>query len=156
MSLLYVQQLTYEGEGWWGLRFGGPSLRFWELVEQLRAEKACWDPHLFAGRGGWLLEEEKLLHFADHFSDLVEHVQSLKPEHDQVRTLLSIPVSLRAECSLLHLPTRTSLTQVRKQYRKLAQLYHPDTGGHHTYFLALQRAYERMIEYLQSETQKTA
>jgi DnaJ-class molecular chaperone len=63
-------------------------------------------------------------------------------------TQLKIPTHLQAEYSLLHLQAGASLTEVRTQYRELAKLYHPDTGGHHTSFLALQQAYERVVEYL--------
>lgn len=156
MSQLRVKQLSQEGEGWWGLRFTGPSELFWGLVEQLRAQEASWDPLLFDGRGGWLLEEEKLLQYADRFTDLLELVQARRNEPAGVRESLELPASLRAECSLLHLSARASLAQVRRQYRELAKLYHPDAGGHQIYFLALQRAYERVAQYLQADERKSA
>jgi curved DNA-binding protein CbpA len=61
-----------------------------------------------------------------------------------------IPSHLRAEYSLLHLQAGASLDEVHRQYRELARLYHPDTGGYHAYFLALRRAYERVVEDLQA------
>jgi DnaJ-class molecular chaperone len=69
---------------------------------------------------------------------------------DKIRTPLGIPPHLQAEYSLLHLRAEMSLAEVRTQYRELAKLYHPDAGGQHTYFLALQQAYERVMEYLQA------
>lgn len=60
-----------------------------------------------------------------------------------------IPSHLQAEYSLLHLHAEASLTDARIQYRQLAKLYHPDAGGHHADFLALQHAYERVVEHLQ-------
>jgi DnaJ-class molecular chaperone len=69
---------------------------------------------------------------------------------DKITTPLGIPPHLQAEYSLLHLRAEMSLAEVRAQYRELAKLYHPDAGGQHAYFLALQQAYERVIEYLQA------
>jgi curved DNA-binding protein CbpA len=39
---------------------------------------------------------------------------------------------------------------VRTQYRELAKRYHPDAGGSHADFLALQQAYEQVMAYLQT------
>jgi DnaJ-class molecular chaperone len=60
-----------------------------------------------------------------------------------------IPSHLQTEYSLLHLLAEASLTDARTQYRQMAKLYHPDAGGLHTDFLALQQAYERVAEHLQ-------
>jgi len=62
----------------------------------------------------------------------------------------AIPLHLQAEYRLLQLHAEASLTDVRIQYRELAKLYHPDAGGHHTDFLALQQAYEQVVKYLQT------
>src|SRR6266536_635719 len=50
----------------------------------------------------------------------------------------------------LHLQAEGSLAEVRTQYRELAKRYHPDAGGHHADFLALQQAYGQVVEYLQT------
>jgi hypothetical protein len=71
-------------------------------------------------------------------------------EQDRVWTQVKIPPHLQAEYSLLHLQPGISLAEVRTQYRKLAKSYHPDAGGHHTSFLALQQAYDRVVEDLQT------
>jgi DnaJ-class molecular chaperone len=63
----------------------------------------------------------------------------------------AIPLHLQAEYSLLQLHTEASLADVRTQYRELAKLYHPDAGGRHADFLALQHAYELVMEYLQTQ-----
>lgn len=62
------------------------------------------------------------------------------------------PRHLQAQYRLLHLPAEVSLAEVRTQYRELAKRYHPDAGGSHADFLALQQAYEQVIEYLQTRS----
>jgi DnaJ-class molecular chaperone len=68
------------------------------------------------------------------------------------RTQRAIPRHLHAEYRLLHLPADVSLAEVRSQYRELAKRYHPDAGGSHADFLALQQAYEHVMEYLQTHS----
>jgi DnaJ-class molecular chaperone len=72
--------------------------------------------------------------------------------HRQARmtTRYGIPLHLQAEYNLLQLSAGAGLAEVHIQYRKLAKLYHPDAGGGHSDFLALQRAYEKVVEYLQT------
>jgi DnaJ domain len=60
----------------------------------------------------------------------------------------AIPRHLQAHYRLLHLQAEVSLAQVRIQYRQLAKRSHPDAGGSHADFLALQQAYEQVMEYL--------
>jgi DnaJ-class molecular chaperone len=75
---------------------------------------------------------------------------TLLREQDRKMTIQRrIPSHLQAEYSLLHLQAEASLTDARTQYRQLVKLYHPDAGGHHAAFLALQQAYERVVEHLQ-------
>ena len=62
----------------------------------------------------------------------------------------AIPLHLQAEYSLLQLQVEANLADVRTQYRELAKLYHPDAGGQHADFLALQQAYEQVVKYLQT------
>ncbi len=62
----------------------------------------------------------------------------------------AIPRHLEAEFRLLHLQAEVSLAEVRTRYRELAKHYHPDAGGNHADFLALQQAYEHVMEYLQT------
>ena len=62
----------------------------------------------------------------------------------------AIPRHLQAEYRLLHLQAEVSLAEVRLHYRELAKRYHPDAGGSHADFLALQQAYEQVVEYLQT------
>ena len=64
----------------------------------------------------------------------------------------AIPHHLQAEYRLLHLQAEVSLAEVRTQYRQLAKRYHPDAGGSHTDFLALQQAYEQVMAYLQTRS----
>lgn len=48
----------------------------------------------------------------------------------------------------------TSYTKnsLKKEYRKLAQLYHPDTGGKQTDFVAMSKEYEVLSEQLKNNT----
>ena len=62
----------------------------------------------------------------------------------------AIPRHLQAQYHLLQLQAEGSLADARTQYRKLVKRYHPDAGGHHADFLALQLAYEQVVEYLQT------
>lgn len=73
------------------------------------------------------------------------------PHHRQdSRVQRAIPYHLQSQYQLLHLQAEVSLAQVRTSYRELAKRYHPDAGGSHADFLALQQAYEQVIEYLQT------
>jgi DnaJ-class molecular chaperone len=107
-----------------------------------------------------LLMETKHASFTKFFEDYVEmwslftRLFLLGPAllHGQVGMTMprTIPLHLQAEFRLLQLHAEASLADVRIQYRELAKLYHPDAGGHHTEFLALQQAYEQVMEYLQT------
>ncbi len=73
------------------------------------------------------------------------------PHHRQVSRLQrAIPRHLQAQYQLLHLQAGVNLDEVRTRYRELAKRYHPDAGGSHADFLALQQAYQQVIEYLQT------
>ena len=74
----------------------------------------------------------------------------LLQQQDEMTMLRDIPLHLQAEYILLQLPAEASLADVRTLYRELAKLYHPDAGGNHADFLALQQAYEQVVEYLQT------
>ncbi len=69
---------------------------------------------------------------------------------DRRRMQRAIPRHLQVEYRLLHLQAEVSLAEVRTQYRELAKRYHPDAGGSHADFLALQKAYKQVMEYLQT------
>ena len=102
--------------------------------------------------------ETKHAPFTTFFEDYVQtwslfaHLFLLSPAflHGQVGMTMprAIPLHLQAEYHLLQLPSEASLADVRRQYRELAKRYHPDAGGHHSDFLALQQAYEQVVEYL--------
>ena len=61
-----------------------------------------------------------------------------------------IPGPLQKDYRLLQLRAEDSPAQARIQYRELAKCYHPDAGGDHADFLALQQAYERVMQYQQT------
>jgi len=71
--------------------------------------------------------------------------------HEKMSVQPAIPRHLQAEYRLLHLHAEVSLAEVRTRYRELAKRYHPDAGGHHTDFLALQQAYEQVVAYLHTQ-----
>jgi DnaJ-class molecular chaperone len=77
---------------------------------------------------------------------------ALLPGQARRRMQRAIPRHLQAEYRLLHLQAEVSLAEVRTQYRELAKRYHPDAGGSHADFLALQQAYEQVMEYLQTRS----
>ena len=77
---------------------------------------------------------------------------TLRPGQNRRRMQRAIPRHLQAEYRLLHLQAEVSLTEVRSQYRELAKRYHPDAGGSHVDFLAVQQAYEQVMEYLQTRS----
>ena len=82
------------------------------------------------------------------FAQILLPGAALLHRHERMRVQRAIPRHLQAEYSLLHLHAEVSLVEVRTQYRELAKRYHPDAGGHHTDFLALQQAYEQVVAYL--------
>jgi len=84
------------------------------------------------------------------FMKLLLPSQALLHEQGNRAAQLDIPPHLQAEYNLLHLQAGANLAEVHAQYRELAKLYHPDAGGHHAYFLALQQAYEQVVVYLQT------
>ena len=71
---------------------------------------------------------------------------------DRMRMQRAIPHPLQAHYRLLHLPAEVSLAEVRTQYRQLAKRSHPDAGGSHADFLALQQAYEQVMENLHTRS----
>src|SRR5512142_799584 len=75
---------------------------------------------------------------------------ALPVSQGRMTTQRTIPRHLQAEYRLLHLQAEVSLAEVRTQYRELAKRYHPDAGGSHADFLALQQAYEHVTGYLQT------
>ena len=49
-----------------------------------------------------------------------------------------------SDLAVLALSKPVTLAEIKKQYRKLSQQYHPDKGGDTADFLAVQQAYERL------------
>ena len=101
-----------------------------------------------------LLEETKHVSFTTFFEDYVQTWPCCSPlpgrpgaaSRQGVMTVpRAIPLHLRAEYRLLQLPAEASLADVRRQYRELAKLYHPDAGGDHIDFLVLQQAHEQAV-----------
>ena len=46
---------------------------------------------------------------------------------------------------LLDVPQNASLTDIKKKFKKLAYIYHPDKGGDPTKFALLREAYEVLV-----------
>jgi DnaJ-class molecular chaperone len=75
---------------------------------------------------------------------------ALLHKQDRIRMQQTIPPHLQSAYCLLHLQGEVSLAELHTQYRKLAKRYHPDAGGSHIDFLALQQAYVQVMEHLQT------
>jgi len=71
-------------------------------------------------------------------------------KHNRTTVPREIPSPLQKDYRLLQLQAEDSPAQARVQYRELAKRHHPDAGGHHADFLALQQAYERVVQYQQT------
>jgi len=59
------------------------------------------------------------------------------------------------EYALLKVGADATLKDVRDAYRSLSKQYHPDTGGTHEGFIALQQAYEKVYRWV-TVTEKIA
>ena len=86
------------------------------------------------------------------FTQILLTGSALPPRQERMSMQRAIPRHLQAEYRLLHLQAEVSLAEVRTQYRELAKRYHPDAGGSHADFLALQLAYEQVVKYLQARS----
>ena len=51
-----------------------------------------------------------------------------------------------AMLALLGLPSHASLPDIKRRYRELAQVHHPDHGGDHDAFIEVVNAYERLTD----------
>ena len=60
-----------------------------------------------------------------------------------------IPAHLIQEYALLGVGASVTLKEVKDAYRALAKKYHPDAGGTHHGFIALQQAYERVSQWVE-------
>lgn len=59
-----------------------------------------------------------------------------------------IPAYLQGEYKMLEIGVNANLADAKEAYRKLAKVYHPDAGGTHNGFIALQKAYEMVVKYI--------
>jgi DnaJ-class molecular chaperone len=89
-----------------------------------------------------------LLHVA--VQPLPSRLIKYSKEISRMTVTREIPRHLQEDYRLLQLQVEDSPAQVRAQYRELAKRYHPDAGGYHADFLALQQAYERVVQYQQT------
>ena len=48
--------------------------------------------------------------------------------------------------SLLGLPPNATFQDIKRRYRELAQVHHPDHGGDHDAFIEVVDAYERLTD----------
>ncbi len=53
---------------------------------------------------------------------------------------------MKTHYSLLKISQGSSAKEIKTAYRRLARIYHPDTGGDHTAFLEIRTAYETLID----------
>ncbi len=90
------------------------------------------------------------LEMSSLFVNMLLPGSTLPRRYERTTTQRGIPNPLHAQYHLLHLADEASLAEIRMRYRELAKSYHPDAGGCHADFLALQRAYEQIVEHLQT------
>lgn len=63
-----------------------------------------------------------------------------------------IPDQVRQAFQTLGLAPMTPFETIRQRYRQLAKQYHPDTGGDPQQFIRIQRAYDCIVSWLQSQS----
>jgi DnaJ domain len=158
------------GEDGCFMRFTGTPSDFdwmrYELKSYGRAY-ARWIPDyqwLDEKEGAWWVDDEVLMDVAEHFINLYEATQGLsssdthqwiekrEPRKPHARRESPsqaplIPLHLRPDYKLLCLPSTATAQEVKASYKSLAKRYHPDTGGSHERFIALQRAYAHVLQW---------
>lgn len=163
------------GDGWY-LRFTGDQDDFDELREDLKAwgrAHAKWEPTYAwedEKQGAWWVQD-RLLHdcYIDRFENILEAINEVERnsghqwiarrrassarKRTRSRTYTHtytsvIPPSLLSDYALLAIGPGATLKDAKDSYRSLAKRYHPDAGGTHQGFIALQQSYERVTRWL--------
>jgi len=148
-----MQQVRLEGfqamdNGQWAIRFVSSDrdafLSVKDVIKQWGRPFASWEPDLFNGRGGWLIDTCVLKSVATSFSNLYQMID------DAARRVLQRPSETLSTrpipfYTMLGLPATRRATgeELQQDYRTRSQLYHPDTGGAHQLMVALNYAYEQ-------------
>lgn len=82
---LRVTHLTFE-DGDWHIRFTGDSETFHAAVDDLKSynspgyTRARWNPGLFGGKGGWIVDGDVLRSCAGYFDCLVSRMDTIEYE----------------------------------------------------------------------------
>jgi DnaJ-class molecular chaperone len=93
---------------------------------------------------------ERYFEISSLFIDMLLPGSVLPRRYESMTIQLGVPNHLQAQYRLLHLAGGENPAEIHMRYRELAKCHHPDVGGRHTDFLALQQAYEQIVEHLQT------
>jgi DnaJ-class molecular chaperone len=93
---------------------------------------------------------ERYLEMSSLFVNMLLPGSAPPRRYESMTMQRGIPKHMQAPYRLLHLADGASLAEIRMRYRELTKRYHPDVGGRHADFLALQQAYEQIMEHLQT------
>lgn len=165
----WLDELGYDG---WFLRFTGDELAFDDMRDELKTwgrAYARWVPDYRwrdGKMGAWwiddgLFQEE----YTDRFAHLQEAMDALREdeilqwiaprrERRQTRRTRSQawmpPAHLLQDYRLLGIGPTATLQEAKDAYRRQAKKQHPDAGGTHGAFIALQSAYEHVSQFLKT------
>jgi DnaJ domain len=176
MNELRVTHLSRHREGWntdlgydgWFLRFSGEQEAFDAMRNDLKRwgrMYARWMPDYpwrDGKKGAWWVDDDL---FRDSYTDrrfegmqdastailkgdvlqwIAPYRAYAKRERPQAPL---IPLWLMPDYRLLELPHTATAQEAKAAYKSLAKKYHPDTGGSHDSFIALQCSYNRVMQW---------
>jgi DnaJ-domain-containing protein 1 len=172
MEHIRVTHLSRERESWspyydgWFVRFAGNTEAFDAMRDELKARGrayARWTPEYKwydHKQGAWWIDDLVLDACAAMFSNLQEAqdaildegvLQWIAPRQAYTRRarpqMPVIPLYLMPDYRLLGLPSTATMQEVKAAYKSLAKQCHPDAGGSHERFIALQHSYERVLQW---------
>lgn len=174
MNQLRVTHLSRYREGWdaelgydgWFIRFTGEQDDFDDMRDELKTwgrMYACWVPAYQwrdGKQGAWWIDEglfndtyltrfERLQEAMDAIrdGDVLQWIGKRKP---RTRTPKSkVPAYLFYDYLLLGVGSGATVQDVKRAYRQLSKVHHPDAGGSHDGFIKLQKSYERVMYYVE-------
>ena len=83
----------------------------------------------------------------EEYKDVVEEFFALVYyAHYKENGIISVGVYDPGDLAQLELPFHATEQEVKKRFRELAKIHHPDTGGDALKFIALMKTYEKLIE----------
>ena len=94
--------------------------------------------------------EDQLAHKAEQVREFYDNLDSM---FDRERQRRSHPIELLAHIRALGLPTDATLDDIKKQYKKLAKLYHPDRrNGDSSKMSRINDAYGAIVTFYRAAT----